>query len=118
MIFFVAMLSAVFAYFMFKGKVAQDWVIELYQERLTRTGRDSRMAPETRFAILRWLDKCLWASWFVLLACWLAFRLVGDLTLGSAIAEVMIAFVLGMIPLRLWIAAALFWPGRQIENKS
>ncbi|MGA8575765.1 MAG: hypothetical protein WB609_08825 [Candidatus Cybelea sp.] len=35
----------------------------------------------------------------------------GDLNLSRAITEGMIAFVLAMVPLRLFIAAALFWPG-------
>jgi hypothetical protein len=109
--FFAAMLSIVFAVLMFSGKRAEDFVIGHYQELGPPVGRPTTMTPTTRTEILRLLEKSLWPAWFVLLVSCLMFRMVGDLNLSWALTNVMIVFVLAMTPLRIFIAAALFWPG-------
>jgi hypothetical protein len=105
-------LSIVFAYFVFRGKQLEDRVIARYQ-KLAPTGRTPTMTTATRVEVLHLLEQFLWPAWFVLLASCLVFQMVGNLNLSGAITEGMIAFILAMIPLRLFIAAALFWPGQQ-----
>jgi hypothetical protein len=105
-------LSIIFAYFVFRGKLVEDRVIARYQ-KLAPVGTATTMATATRVEVLYLLEKSLWPAWFVLLASCLMFQLVGNLNSSRAITEGMIAFILAMIPLRIFIAAALFWPGRK-----
>ncbi|MGA8325250.1 MAG: hypothetical protein WB757_04125 [Candidatus Cybelea sp.] len=105
---FPALLSVAFACLMFSGKRAEDLVIARYQERPPVVGSTTTMPFVTRVAILRLLGKCLWALWFVLLASCLTFAMVGDLNLSRALTEGMIVLALVAIPLRVFIAAALF----------
>jgi hypothetical protein len=104
---FLALLSLAFAVLMFSGKRAEDFVIARYQERPPPVGRPKTMPLATGVAVLRLLDKALWALWFVLLASSLALPLAGDLNLSRALTEGMIVLALAT-PLRVFIAAALF----------
>jgi len=108
-------LSIIFAYFVFRGKLVENRVISHYQ-KLAPVGRTTTMTTAARVEVLHLLEKSLWPAWFVLLASCLMFQLVGNLNLSRAITEGMIAFILAMIPLRIFIAAALFWPGRKGER--
>jgi hypothetical protein len=103
-------LSIVFAYFVFRGKLAEDLVISRYQ-KLASAATGTTMTTATRFEVLHSLEKSLWPAWFVLLASCLMFQMAGNLSLSRASTEGMIVFILVMIPLRIFIAAALFWPG-------
>jgi len=105
-------LSIVFAHFVFRGRIVEDRVIAHYQ-MLAPVGRTTTMANATRVEVLHLLEKALWPAWFVLLASCLMFQMAGNLNLSRAMTEGMIAFILVMIPLRIFIAAALFWPGRK-----
>jgi hypothetical protein len=113
---FPAMLSIVFAIFMFSGKRAQDWAIAYYQELAPRTGRPNTMPVERRYDLLGMLDRGLWAIWVVLLAGTFAFPIISDSNLSDAFNIAMIVLVLVATPIRMFIAAALFWPGRRGDS--
>jgi hypothetical protein len=108
-IIFPALLSMAFAGLMFSGKRAEDLVIARYQERPPPVGRTTTMTLAERAAVLCLIGKTLCALWFVLLlwSC-VAFRLVGDLSLSRTLTEGMIVLALVTIPLRVFVAAALF----------
>lgn len=111
-----ALLSIVFAVAMFSGKRAEDFVIEYYQTLGPPVGRTATMSPAMRTEILRLLVSSFWPAWFVLLASCLMVRMAGDLNLSSVLIKVMIVLVLAMTPLRIFIAAALFWPGSKRQR--
>jgi hypothetical protein len=104
---FAAMLSIAFAVLMFSGKRAEDFVIARYQERPPLVG-STAIPLATRVSILQLLGKGLWALWFVLLSASLAFPLAGDLNMSKALTEGLIGLALATIPLRVFMAAALF----------
>ena len=104
--FFAAMLSLAFAVLMFSGKRAEDFVIARYQERPPRAS--TAMPLATGLAILRLLGKGLWALWFVLVAASLAFPLAGDLNMNRTLTAGLIGLALAAVPLRIFIAAAVF----------
>ena len=104
---FLAPLSIAFAILMFSGKRAEDFVIARYQERPPPVGR-AIMPLATGVAILRLLGKGLWALWFVLVTSSLLARLAGNLDLSDALTNGMVVLCLVTIPLRVFIAAALF----------
>jgi hypothetical protein len=108
---FPAMLSVLFAIFMFSGKRAQDWVIAYYQERPPPVGRANTAPLAMRYHLLGLLDRALWASWVVLLACSLMFQIDGRSNLSDNSNMGMIVLVLAATPIRIFTAAALFWPG-------
>jgi hypothetical protein len=112
---FPAMLSIVFAILMLSGRRAQDWAIAYYQELTPRAGRTNTMPIARRYDLLGMLDKGLWALWAVLLASSLAFPIVGDFNLSDAFNMGMVALALVATPIRIFTAAALFWPGRKGE---
>ena len=111
-----AMLSIIFAFLMFSGRRAQDWVIAYYQELAPRTGRPNSMPVARRYDLLGMLDRGLWALWVVLLACALAFPIVGDSNLSDVFNIAMIALLATAASIRMFIAAALFWPGRRGDS--
>ena len=114
--FFPAMLSIVFAVAMFSGKRAEDRVIARYQELPPRDGRTTTIPLTTRYELLGLLEKSLWALWGVLLACSLAFPIIGDRKLSDAFNIGMIVLCLTAAPIRMFTAAALFWPGRKSQR--
>jgi len=113
---FPAMLSIVFAISMFSGRRAQEWVIAYYQELAPRTGRPNTMPVARRYDLLGMLDWGLWALWVVLLACALAFPIMGDSDLSDAFNIAMIVLAVVATSIRMFIAAALFWPGRRGDS--
>lgn len=108
-----AMLSIVFAIFMFSGTRAQDWVIAHYQELSPRASRTDTMPLATRYHLLGLLDRALWAFWVVLLASSLMFQVGGRSNLSDAFNMGMILLAIAAAPIRISTAAALFWPGRR-----
>ena len=111
-----AMMSIAFAFLMFSGRRAQDRVIAYYQELAPRTGRPNAMPVARRYDLLGMLDRGLWALWVVLLACALAFPIIGDSNLSDAFNKAMIALALVATSIRIFIAAVLFWPGRRGDS--
>jgi hypothetical protein len=103
-----AMLSIVFAFLMFSGRRAQDWAIAYVQELPPRTGRPNSMPVARRYDLLGMLDSGLWSLWVVLLACALAFPMIGDSNLSDAFNIAMIVLTLVAGSIRMFVAAALF----------
>jgi hypothetical protein len=111
-VMFPAMLSIVFAGLWLSGNRAEQLVIARYRRLQALSDEAATTGAAEKLAILRLLAKSLWALWFVLLASCLVLPLAGDLNLSRSITKGMILLLLVMTPVRIFIAAALFWPRR------
>ena len=102
----LAVLTVGFVLMMLRANRLEESVITRYQERAVVS--KINMDFERRVTVLRSFARALWPFWFVLVVGSIESALSADLNLGRYVLVAMIVLAVLTIPMRAWLAFALF----------
>lgn len=101
---FLAGMSLVFAYLMFRAKRIEEFAITRYRER--HGDNDKEFA--SRMATVRLGTNGLWPLWATLVLASIAFRLTGNMQWSNALVYALLVVALCAIPARAFLVMATF----------